>query len=120
MRIGEAEHCEIDEELELLVEWYRVESTEIDSSKCCFDDVELYESASCSNLDSPHHFCFACTRMYAETEMGKGKQNPSLNTLTLDPSSSVWMLRGVLLCSQTLKSNVSWRKRLLNIIKISR
>jgi hypothetical protein len=73
MRMKEAEHCENKEELEMSVEWYRVSPTQINSSKCCFDNVEWHQSTSCSNPDSSHRFCVGCTKMHAETEMGKGK-----------------------------------------------
>jgi hypothetical protein len=103
----EAEQCDHNEELEIMVEWYRVEYPHIDSSKCCFDAVEWNQSTSCSNTNSSHRFCFGCTKLNAETEIGKGKQNPSLTTLTLDPPSSVWIRRDVFLYSQTLNSTVS-------------
>lgn len=64
-----------------LVEWYMshfnngIQRRLLLASGCCFTDVPAFKTAHCGGA-TPHVFCFGCTKMNAETELGQGRCRP--------------------------------------------
>ena len=49
--------------------------TDLSSSGCCFDNVPINRTATCSSGD-PHHFCFTCAKKMADEAIIKAKFTP--------------------------------------------